>query len=620
MRFARLGCVVGVLGVVGCAGSDGAQGPPGPTMPVIQSIAVEGSPTNPLGWVTARVSAQSAEGLALTYAWSVTPASEQGGAGWYILPAASAGTTVTVYAPGVHDATGTVTVTVTDSAGRLATGMASVATDSNRPPVLEYFAAAPPTLARGEVTLLQARALDPDDPDLTYTWALPPGFEITSAPADPRFGRIEVRAPTYFVAGDFASVHVEDPHGGSTGGLVFLTVEDGAWTAPDLVEQEDLLDAANPQVALAVSGDVVAVWERREGSRADVWANRFDALAGWEAAQAIEPDVVGSAYAPQVAMLNARGEALAVWAQASGGRTDVAANLFTKGVGWGGPVLVNTTTAGDARPPALASDGAGTAIVVWTQSDGVHDHVWARHWSDSGWSDPELLETDAVADARDARVAMDSRGNALVLWQQSDGAADSTWARHFVAATGWADSEQVGTSELGSLSQPQVAIGAGGDCAAVWVKSDGVTKRVWRAVCAAAPAGWNPPAPYTVEDSDSPQVGIDAEGTIFVAYRSGDDGPPRLGVNAGSAWNGSYPTSSGGDSIVVWSGSDGVRSRIWANRTIPGTYRVFRDIIEPAQAEARAPAVALDARGNAAVVWEQQAAGGRTDIWCAQFR
>jgi hypothetical protein len=69
LHFAR---VLSILVIAGCKGSAGDAGPAGPTMPVIQSMAVSGVPAARTGTVTIKVSAQSAEGLSLTYAWAVT--------------------------------------------------------------------------------------------------------------------------------------------------------------------------------------------------------------------------------------------------------------------------------------------------------------------------------------------------------------------------------------------------------------------------------------------------------------------------------------------------------------------------------------------------------------------
>lgn len=127
----------GDIGPPGATGSPGDPGAPGPVMPVIRSLFVEGSPSAPGGTITATVIVQSAEGLALTYAWSVS------GAGWSV---ASGGDTdtVTITAPGNYGASGTASVTVTDTNASSAVGTIALATAGNTAPIIQSISINPP--------------------------------------------------------------------------------------------------------------------------------------------------------------------------------------------------------------------------------------------------------------------------------------------------------------------------------------------------------------------------------------------------------------------------------------------------------------------------------------------
>ena len=65
------------------------------------------------------------------------------------------------------------------------------------------------------------------------------------------------------------------------------------------------------------NGNAVAVWEQDDGTRDNIWANRFTPSAGWGVAEQIETDNAGDTRQPQVA-LDPNGNAVAVWSQSDG--------------------------------------------------------------------------------------------------------------------------------------------------------------------------------------------------------------------------------------------------------------------------------------------------------------
>ncbi len=106
-----------------------------------------------------------------------------------------------------------------------------------------------------------------------------------------------------------------------------------------------------------------------------------DGRIGWGEASALDfdSDDFGNADAPQIAM-NAAGDAVAVWEQYDGSRTNAWANRYTAGKGWGVPQLIETDNAGDASSPQITLDGDGNALALWLQDDGARDNVWANRY------------------------------------------------------------------------------------------------------------------------------------------------------------------------------------------------------------------------------------------------
>ncbi len=184
-------------------------------MPVIQSLSVYGGPAAPGTLFTAAVGAQSAQGLALTYTWTVST-------GWAI-PGVNNGKSVGILAPNGYSASGTATVEVSDTNGMYAIGTIALSTEANSLPVINSVSATPnPVYRLGTVALLVS-ATDQDSDVLTYTWTTSnPTWIIGSGQGT---SGIEITPPNTYNAGATAYVEVSDGNGGSTTGSILLSTE-----------------------------------------------------------------------------------------------------------------------------------------------------------------------------------------------------------------------------------------------------------------------------------------------------------------------------------------------------------------------------------------------------------
>ena len=134
-----------------------------------------------------------------------------------------------------------------------------------------------------------------------------------------------------------------------------------------------------PQIAFDSTGNAVAVWTQQTGTRYDIWANRYTASTGWGTAELIESDNAGNADNPQIAFDDS-GNASAIWYQSDGTRHNIWANRYTAGTGWGTATLLETNNAGEALRPQIAIDGNANAIAVWDQHDGTRISIWASSY------------------------------------------------------------------------------------------------------------------------------------------------------------------------------------------------------------------------------------------------
>lgn len=258
-------------------------------------------------------------------------------------------------------------------------------------------------------------------------------------------------------------------------------VPGSGWGTGTLIETGDAGPGENADVAVDAAGNAVAVWYQSDGTRDNIWVNHFVAGTGWGIATQIESNDLGNARNPQVAV-DAGGNAVAVWYQSDGTRYSIWANQFATGSGWGTAALIEDNDVGDAFSARLAMDTNGGAIVVWYQSDGTRDNVWANRFiPGNGWGAAELIETDNVGGVFGATVTVDAHGNAVAVWSQSDGTRNNVWANRFVSGSGWGTAGLVETDNAGSAHSTQIAVDASGNVIAVWSQSDGIRNNVWAA-------------------------------------------------------------------------------------------------------------------------------------------
>jgi len=408
------------------------------------------------------------------------------------------------------------------------------------------------------------------------------------------------------------------------------------WQVATLLELDNAGDARNAEVAVDGSGNAVAVWSQSDGTRYNIWSNRYVPGAGWGTAELVETDDAGDAWFPQVAV-DASGNAMAVWEQWDGTRSNIYSNRYVPGTGWGTPHLVETDDAGDARISQVAVDGSGNAVAVWQQSDGTRDNIWAnRYVPDTGWGTAKLIETDDAGNAWYSQVAMDGGGNAVAVWKQWDGTRWNIWANHYVPGTGWGTAQLIEMNDAGDAWFPQVAMDGSGNAVAVWKQWDGTRNNIW-ANRYVPGTGWGTAQLIETDDTGDarrPQVAVDGSGNAVAVWEQYYDstpyniwsnryvpgtgwGTPQLieTDNARDAWYPQVAVDGSGNAVAVWAQFDGMRDSIWSNRYVPGLGWGSAQLIETNDAgDALAPEVAVDESGNAVAVW-WQSDGMRYDIW-----
>ncbi len=134
-------------------------------------------------------------------------------------------------------------------------------------------------------------------------------------------------------------------------------------------------------------------------------------------------------YSPALAVDGSTGDAIAAWVQSDGTANSIYVSRFSKSSGtWSTPQLLENSS----QPAATASGSVAVsirgsyAVVSWLQSDGTRDNLYGALYSGGSWGAATLNESSTAAAAQ-PNVAIDSSGRVTLLWQQSDGVANSIY-------------------------------------------------------------------------------------------------------------------------------------------------------------------------------------------------
>lgn len=362
--------------------------------------------------------------------------------------------------------------------------------------------------------------------------------------------------------------------------------------------------------------------------------------------------------------IDATGKAIAVWDQTdpesdpTDGSDDIWFN-FREAREWGEAGLVESREPDDSLEAQIAVDGEGNSVVVFRQSEGTDNsaqqgdyRIWAvRHTPSGGWEDPKCIQSNdpecivstVEGDASQPQIAVNPRGDAVVVWQQGDATDESVsiWANRFRVGSGWDDA---GPLETGAklLLTPQVAIDDDGNAMVVWegVDDDDGRSSIWsrRLTPDGAREALLPVEKDDRGDARSPQVATDAEGNAIAVWKQQTDGPhfdiwsnryvagagwgdeARIDTqDAGDAEEPQVAVDRDGNAIAVWAQSGGGRAGIWSNRYVAGAgWGDARPVGQTGLGSARLPQVSTDPNGNAVAVWVQFD-GEKERVWANRY-
>src|SRR3954464_12567208 len=85
------------------------------------------------------------------------------------------------------------------------------------------------------------------------------------------------------------------------------------------------------------------------------------------------------------------------------------------------PVQVLSAPGEDATSPAVAVSSRGEVITAWQRSDETHDRIEVAIRRPGGDFEGPVMLSPPGSDAGLPKIAIDARGDALAVWERSDG-------------------------------------------------------------------------------------------------------------------------------------------------------------------------------------------------------
>lgn len=406
---------------------------------------------------------------------------------------------------------------------------------------------------------------------------------------------------------------------------------DGAWEgARDIGNASG--DPYLPQVGVDANGDAMVVWFSFDGDEGEnAYANRFSASTGWDEPVAIDHDGTTDARLPMIALAPS-GDAVVVWLQV-GNEFHVLARRYTPGSGFGKEERIDRE-GGEVSNWQVAIDSAGSAIAVWTQSDGTNDNLWANRQVKGGdWGNAELIGA-LPGTARSPQIRMDRSGNALVIWEQFDGVT-SIMANTYKPGPGWKTAQAIETSD-GNAAGATMAMDDSGNALVVWLQA-GAFADVWaNRYESGVGFGTAELLEYRGYDARSPQLAMDSLGNAIVVWEQSSFSDSDILFNRfvkGQGFGGAqevandahYPLQSpriamdaAGNAVVAFQLSDDVRHEVLAARYAVGQGFGVPQPLDSTDGDGSLTHVVMDLSGNAFVIWKETI-GNAIDLMGSRF-
>ena len=283
--------------------------------------------------------------------------------------------------------------------------------------------------------------------------------------------------------------------------LVGLSSLSAAWSPPVDVSLPAQV-SQSPEAAVDLNGNVTAVWSVYNGTNWMIQAATKPLGGCWPSAPNNLSLPGQDATLPQIA-IDPMGNATVVWQRSDGSNQVVQASTKMYGGTWQTTPDSLSLTGQDATSPQIAVDPMGNATVVWQRSNGIWQIIQASTkpyggaWQATPDDIPRILYAQ---NAYTPQIAVDPMGNATAVWQQSvsSGPIIISASTKVYGGTWQSADRPDGSSSSHSSFNPQIAVDSMGNATVVWQWFDNVSETIIQASTKLYGGAWQTTAPVEV--------------------------------------------------------------------------------------------------------------------------
>jgi len=236
------------------------------------------------------------------------------------------------------------------------------------------------------------------------------------------------------------------------------------WTANGVTLCTATGEQSVPAIAADGVGGAIVTWDDYRNSDYDIYAQKI-AAAGtvqWTANGVALCSATGGQYSPTI-VADGTGGAIVTWFDQRSGNYDIYAQRILSGgaVNWTANGVALCTDTGEQYYPTLVATDAGGAIVTWFDSRSGNYDIYAQKISSAGaaqWLANGVALSSATGTQWYPSIVADGAGGAIVAWTDSRNATDDIYAQRIStggtvqwAADGVALCSAAGWQELGAI-------------------------------------------------------------------------------------------------------------------------------------------------------------------------
>jgi hypothetical protein len=337
-------------------------------------------------------------------------------------------------------------------------------------------------------------------------------------------------------------------------------------------------DAYSPRIAVDNNGNAIIVWFQIDGSSSRIFKSEYKG-SSWSTPLAIS--TYGHSAVEQQVCMDKNGNAIIAWRQNDSGKERIYRTEYRSG-SWNTPAAISNS-ATSAYNPFIAMDKNNNAIIVWKQTDPSIMRVYKNEYRSGSWNSPSAISpggTSACSFLVGPLVDMDDNGNAIIIWHQSDGVNVHVYRSEYRLST-WSTSPEAISNPGSDVSVPNLAMDNLGNAIIIWQQSDGANYLIYRTEYRSGIWSTTPivTSVYWV-DAYGPDIAMDNNGNALITWNALDSGKNRVfrSEYRGGSWNlaPSAISSAATDAsaiqvamddnssaIIAWQQSDSTNQRIY---------------------------------------------------------